>query len=428
MKRTLSILGSLYFALALIATSAFLVMIGTVIESKSGSHEEAAGWVYGNLFFQLLLALYFVNILAAALKRYPFKRRHIPFLMTHLGLLLIILGLFSKSLFGIQGHLLLKEGSGSHTVFLPSQKTLYAIDRRGRFEELPFTFVPHVEVTYTSEEGLPLTGKNLVLYDGGFGGIFELVSPPLTEEWENALFWTYELLARLDEEIAHGRPVSELQKEKPWKFFPPSQDREQLRAFIRNELFLGRKELPKAPPYTVSEAHQELLNVEVPLQRVVTAVEDASKPPAALYQGLMIPYHADGRGLKWKMPGQEKLLSFGPKRVAIPYHVRLREATKTLFPGTNQPAHYSAKVIVYDRRTGEEKEAEIAMNRVFETKEGHRFYLSSIYEEAGRAREALLIVNHDPTKWIFTYPGGVLTIVGALLLLRLRNQKDCTGL
>lgn len=72
-------LGGVHLAIALIAFSALFVVAGTFIESKTGSHLYAAFWTYENSFFTLLLAFFFMNILFAALRRWPFKKRHTPF-------------------------------------------------------------------------------------------------------------------------------------------------------------------------------------------------------------------------------------------------------------------------------------------------------------------------------------------------------------
>ena len=111
-----SFIGSVTFALILIALTALLVIVGTLLESHADSHLYAARMIYDRPYFALLLWGFFFNILFAATKRWPFKTRHLPFLTTHLGLLMILAGALVKHYSGFQGWISLNEGSGSHTV------------------------------------------------------------------------------------------------------------------------------------------------------------------------------------------------------------------------------------------------------------------------------------------------------------------------
>ena len=112
-------LGGIYFAIILIATVTICVIAGTFIESRTDSHRFAARLTYGNPVFGLLLWLFFVNILFAALRRWPFKYKHVPFLITHFGLLMLLGGLLIKSYYGLQGSMGIIEGSAAQEIFLP---------------------------------------------------------------------------------------------------------------------------------------------------------------------------------------------------------------------------------------------------------------------------------------------------------------------
>ena len=122
-------LGSIQLAIALIAIAAITVIAGTLLESKTGSHLLAARWTYENPLFILLLSLFFINILFSALRRWPFKKKHIPFLMTHLGLLMMISGTMIKNRWGLQGQLTVWEGSGNQHLLLPHTYALLIEDK-----------------------------------------------------------------------------------------------------------------------------------------------------------------------------------------------------------------------------------------------------------------------------------------------------------
>jgi hypothetical protein len=139
LKRIYHFLGSVYFAILIIVLTAVYTIVGTIIESKTQSHLKAAYFTYENPFFRFLLFLFFVNILIAALRRYPFKVGHIPFLMTHLGLLMILSGCIVKSFTGLQGFMLLKEGTASNTIEIPHSYCLKIENQDKLFNaSLPF--------------------------------------------------------------------------------------------------------------------------------------------------------------------------------------------------------------------------------------------------------------------------------------------------
>lgn len=123
-KSTFHFLGSLPFALFLIGMTAIFTIVGTVLESVTDSHRYAALMTYSNLFFVSLLWGFFINILFSALRRYPFKKKHIPFLITHWGLLMILGGVLVKSYYGKQGSMAIVEGTSSQEIFLADSYAL----------------------------------------------------------------------------------------------------------------------------------------------------------------------------------------------------------------------------------------------------------------------------------------------------------------
>lgn len=149
-KQIFNFLAGIHFAIFLIAVAALTVIVGTFLESYTDSHLMAAQWTYANPFFMLLLSLFFVNILFSALRRWPFKKRHIPFLITHLGLLMMISGTILKNRIGLQGQLSVWEGSGNQQVMLPHT---YALSLEAKEPDLNITqnslilldsFQPHI--------------------------------------------------------------------------------------------------------------------------------------------------------------------------------------------------------------------------------------------------------------------------------------------
>lgn len=119
LKTLYHFLGSVHFAVTLIGVTVLFIAVGTFLESKTASHSYAALYTYRHPAFQALLALYFVNILFSALRRWPFKVSHVPFLLTHLGLLMILGGTLAKGIWGLQGIMAIEEGHFGQEILLP---------------------------------------------------------------------------------------------------------------------------------------------------------------------------------------------------------------------------------------------------------------------------------------------------------------------
>lgn len=130
-------LGGIQFALLLISSVALFVIAGTLIESSTQSHRYAAQFTYSNPIFGLLLWGFFINILFAATRRWPFKIKHVPFLITHLGLLMILAGALAKHYFGIQGTMSIMEGGGSQDIF---ENGTYALHIEKQGDQKPMRF------------------------------------------------------------------------------------------------------------------------------------------------------------------------------------------------------------------------------------------------------------------------------------------------
>lgn len=118
-------ISSVRFTLILLFLSILLVTVGTFYEGHTRSHTEALT-LYRHPIFASLLGGYFLNILTSALRRWPFKKHHIGFLITHLGLLMILAGQALKIEKGVQGHLLLQEGTEKDS-YIDSEKVLLEV-------------------------------------------------------------------------------------------------------------------------------------------------------------------------------------------------------------------------------------------------------------------------------------------------------------
>lgn len=111
-------LASLKLAVLLLIGLAIALAAGTILESLHGAL-AAQKVIYHSGWFTLLLILLGANVAASALNRLPWQKRHLGFLLTHAGILLILFGSWMTQRFAVEGILALAEGEKSDRIELP---------------------------------------------------------------------------------------------------------------------------------------------------------------------------------------------------------------------------------------------------------------------------------------------------------------------
>jgi len=119
--------GSLWFAAVLLMLCVVAMASATVFESMHGT-EQALHEFYLSRWFELLLTLLGINVLAAMLARLPFTRHHVGFVVTHVSIVIILLGAIVTKLWGIDGQIGVYEGE-SVAEFTVREDTLVALSR-----------------------------------------------------------------------------------------------------------------------------------------------------------------------------------------------------------------------------------------------------------------------------------------------------------
>ena len=120
--------GGHYFASLRIALSVIFLLVlmcgwGTFIELDFGT-PAASLLVYKSKIFRLLILLLGLNILGAALDRIPWKKKHVPFLCAHLGVLLMLVGCWATSRFASEGKMIITEGTKCSSILSNSEREI----------------------------------------------------------------------------------------------------------------------------------------------------------------------------------------------------------------------------------------------------------------------------------------------------------------
>lgn len=114
-------LGSIQLAVPVLTLVAAALIWGTFLESAVDA-KAAKAQVYGSWWFMALMALVCISLVFATVTRFPWRRKHVGFLVVHASLVALIVGGF-WSLFGrIEGRMWLEEGNASAMIEMTEEQ------------------------------------------------------------------------------------------------------------------------------------------------------------------------------------------------------------------------------------------------------------------------------------------------------------------
>jgi len=105
--RLIHLLGSLKLALLLLATIGTTCAIATFTESRFDA-AVARAWIYKAPWFIAWLGLLCVNLFTVTLTRWPWQKKHTGFIITHYGIILLLIGAVVGSKLGFEGNVTLR--------------------------------------------------------------------------------------------------------------------------------------------------------------------------------------------------------------------------------------------------------------------------------------------------------------------------------
>ena len=121
-KRYLKYLGSLQLAMILIAVIVIASIAGTLYESKFNA-DVARAYIYDAPWFNIWLGVLCINLFSVAAIRYPWKPYQTGFVITHAGIITLLIGAMIDRNFGVEGYLHLTRGEdGTSTMELQTQE------------------------------------------------------------------------------------------------------------------------------------------------------------------------------------------------------------------------------------------------------------------------------------------------------------------
>ncbi len=157
--------ASLKLAVVLLAVIIVAAIAGTLYESSFDAKVSRA-YVYGAPWFNLWLVLLGANLACSALSRWPWRKHHLAFLITHLGIITLLIGSLIGRIWGIEGTITLFKGEPPTSRLLVDERQLRVHDVDGIVKGYPAEFLHHPPTPqHPRDLGLLASGAHLKIID-----------------------------------------------------------------------------------------------------------------------------------------------------------------------------------------------------------------------------------------------------------------------
>ncbi len=149
--------ASLKLAVVLLSVLIIASIAGTIYESSFDA-KVARAYVYGASWFNLWLVLLGTNLAVSALSRWPWRRHHVAFLVTHLGIITLLTGSLIGRIWGIEGTITLFKGEPPTNRLLVDEHQLRVHDSDGIIKGYRAEFLHHPPSPQHPRDLGPLAG------------------------------------------------------------------------------------------------------------------------------------------------------------------------------------------------------------------------------------------------------------------------------
>ncbi len=457
LKKAFKILSSLQLAVPLLFILAVLLAAGTIVESRYSTW-AAKHYVYTTWWFAAFLMLLGSNVLCSALSRYPWKKHQTGFVITHLGIIFILLGSLVTQQWGNDGQIALNEGE-SGQVFQEDKPTFYTQEGENAPESFSaqFPFGPpspdHPKMFKLGNGGLAVVNQYYFNAQKSISAQApqdpQIRTPAihvvLASSFVNQDQWLF--LGDRDYGQVDLGPASVYYvtiadwKEKVRKFahaFPPNAlalleyPQAVLKYQIRHRGEWSSIEPLKMGVDTATGWMDMQFKVVEKMQRAVPVEQYNPQPlpeqrdpePALHYEILRGTEKHEGwigyqNQQTFTLGGKPFSVAFGPRQQNLPFGLELVKFNLGLDPGTDKPASYASDVYVLDPEKGIQVPTQIYMNHPLH-RGGYTVFQASYSKEPDGKFVSVFAVGRDPGL-VLKYGGCLVMIFGIILMFWFKN-------
>ena len=461
MKKIFLFCASLKLAVVILTSLIVLSVWGTLVESRYNA-QTAQEFVYHSPWMYFVLALLVINLLFAMIKKFPWQKKHIPFLLAHIGILVVILGSYVTQKWGIDGSMAFMTGqkrnwmstsdtfiyvymSQDNNIFLPqrilSQQVHFLRNppQNLKFEvrdQLLFIddFYPYAlaeSKVQASQKPFAKTAIRFVIQNA-----FAVLSDWLILEQSPTVHKDFGPLRVI---LSSQREMPPTQGHTVW-FYPTQNSKELNYALIAQKQIIqegiinsGRVIDTPWMKQNINPAHTNLKNNTTDSVKIRLLKHLPKALKVTKYTSQEYPTDLSTSAIHARFAGQEAwiglnsferfivgdktyIVSYAENKLGIGFDMELLEFKIQHYPGSLQAASYESDILVDGQKHT------ISMNNPFK-KNGFTFYQASFQEdESGQPFLSILSVNKDPGRFL-KYFGSAILVLGVILLFVRRNRK-----
>jgi hypothetical protein len=457
MRKVIKKLASIQLAVVLMLALGIIIAWGTIVESRYDAL-AAAKFVYHTWWMYTLMAVFAINLMAVMADRWPWQKRHIPFLLAHIGIILLLVGSVFTMEGGLDGSMRVGIGETNRMVSIAgiTDLQIWHSANGDNFDKKYDQAVDFLKNPPTREKPL-----NFQTADG----------PISIVEYSPYVFATRQIVASAFERMGSGLRF-QIQNDKvnvnEWLL----QNRKD--AIVTHELGPARISLGLAPKHPtgvneifLSPVDKDTINYTVfnqdPKKKTLQGKLKEGGSVSTGWMGLELkvlryfykaeeswdfkpnhrPTELTTSMAKVLFQGRERemqlndvlkfftdkgvyIISYGNRRVDLGFNILLNKFEIGKYPGTNRAASYQSLVTIPDGT-----EHLIYMNEPLKYR-GLTFYQASFQDGPnGEPIASIFSVNQDPGRWI-KYLGSLILSLGVVWLFyskrkSARAQAPSTG-
>jgi cytochrome c-type biogenesis protein CcsB len=428
MKKILDLVGSMKTMAVLMLVFAFAIGYATFIENDYGTMTAKAD-IYNARWFEVLMLLLTINLIYNIFKYKMYTAKKAPIFIFHVSFLVIMLGATITRFVGFEGSMHIREGGSSD--YITSMATYFNVNANynGKTASSSEAVFMSKKSSNTLESSLHVDGKDVkvelikyipdvieVLEEGSDGGM-ELLELMITGNgrgepvqvlkgsyYENgaiAINFGSDKLFIVDSidvftedgklYMKHSMPLTWLKMDGGTKGDMAPNDKEEftkrtlfgangVNFVLKNYYKHAKRKFISNPNASAMSPGQDAFVFKVSVdgkQKEVTVFGQAGT--------MARDYHVN-------VDGVNVAISYGSKKIKLPFKIKLLDFQLDRYPGSMSPASYASEVELIDEEQGVHMPYRIYMNNILEHR-GYRFFQSSYDRDE---KGTVLSVNNDP--------------------------------